>query len=43
MAAQARENYIAEHGYDPVTEEHGGEGDHADEGAAAGESESGGH
>jgi len=27
MAAQARENYIAEHGYDPVTEDHAGEGD----------------
>ncbi|MFG0274245.1 MAG: cytochrome C oxidase subunit IV family protein [Phycisphaerales bacterium] len=28
MAAQARENYIAEHGYDPVTDGHGHGDDH---------------
>ena len=31
VAAQARENYIAEHGYDPVVEGHGGGDDHADD------------
>jgi cytochrome c oxidase subunit 4 len=38
MAAQARERYIAEHGYDPVTEGHGG-----DHGGAPAGAESGGH
>lgn len=33
-AARARENYIAEHGYDPVTQDHAADADHAPEGAA---------
>ena len=40
MAADAREAYIAEHGYDPVTEDHGG-GDHGAEGADHGEAPAG--